>query len=362
MRYLLISNDPAMLYRYRAEVIAELLKENSVTVCVPKGEVDALIGMGCEVVYAEINRRGIDPKADMALYKAYKRIISEVKPDLVLTYSIKPNIYGGYAAKKLGVPYFCHVQGLGSAFQRRFIKGVVSRMYKIALKDAKGVFFENCGNRDVFVSKKIIRQDQAITVNGGAGVPLEAFPFTEITDSDAVNFLFVGRVMKEKGIDELFSAAKRMKAKLGDKVTFTVAGLFVDEYENTVKELTEDGIIEYAGFVKDILPLYKKCHAVVLPSYHEGLANVLIEGAAVGRAIIATDIHGCKEAVIDGESGILVPVSDAESLYFAMISYYNMSIDKKREMGLKGRKFVEENFDRRKVVSFTVSSLKGGLK
>lgn len=362
MRYLLISNDPAMLYRYRAEVIMELLKENSVFVCAPKGDADELINMGCEMVYADIDRRGIDPRADMSLYRTYKKIIAEIKPDIVLTYSIKPNIYGGYAAKKLGVPYFCHVQGLGSAFQRRIIKHIASFMYKIALKDAKGVFFENSGNRDLFVNKKIIRPDQAITVRGGAGVPLESFPFCEMEENDCINFLFVGRIMKEKGVDELFTAAKRMKAELADKVSFTVAGLFVDEYESVVKELTEGGVIDYVGFVKDIAPLYKKCHAVVLPSYHEGLANALIEGAAVGRALIATDINGCKEAAVNEESGFLIPVCDDEALYRAMMRYYDMSIDEKRKMGMAGRRLVENNFDRKDVVSFTVSSLKEGLK
>ncbi len=351
-----------MLYRYRAEVIMELLKENSVFVCAPKGDVDNLTSMGCKMVYADIDRRGMDPRADFALYKAYKRIISEVKPDIVLTYSIKPNIYGGYAAKKLGIPYFCHVQGLGSAFQRKILKTIVSLMYRFALKDAKGVFFENTGNRDLFVNSKIIREDQAITVKGGAGVPLESFPFCELHQNDTVNFLFVGRIMKEKGVDELFDAAKRMKSELADKVSFTIAGNFVDEYKKTVKELSDSGIIEYVGFVRDVAALYRKCHAVVLPSYHEGLANVLIEGAATGRALIATNIHGCKETVINNESGYLVPVRDSESLYTAMMRFYDLSFEEKQKMGMAGRRLVENNFDRKDVVSFTVSSLKEGLK
>lgn len=359
---MIISNNPAMLYRYRAEVLSELIKDNTITVCAPDGDCEPLVKMGCQIIRADVDRRGINPIKDIGLYKTYKRIISEVKPDVVLTYSIKPNIYGGYAAKKLGVPYFCHVQGLGSAFQRPLIKEIASVMYKAALKKTKGVFFENSGNRDVFVNKKIIRPDQAIIVRGGAGVSLDSFPFSEMDESGCVGFLFVGRIMKEKGIDELFAAARRMKAELGDRVSFTVAGGFEDEYGDTIKELSEKGIVEYPGFVNDVASLYKKCHAVVLPSYHEGLANALIEGAATGRALIATDIYGCKETVIDGQSGFIVPKADAEALYSAMMRFYNMSIDEKREMGLKGRKFVEKHFDRRNVVSFTVSSLNGRLK
>ena len=180
VKYLIISNDPAMLYRYRAEVIKELLLENAVTVCVPEVDARSLSDMGCEIVKVNVDRRGINPIKDMTLYKSYKRVIAQAKPDAVITYSIKPNIYGGYASRKLGVPYFAHVQGLGSAFQKKILKNVVSFMYKIALKDARGVFFENSGNRDLFVNKKIIKDCQAITVKGGAGVPLEKFPFTEM--------------------------------------------------------------------------------------------------------------------------------------------------------------------------------------
>lgn len=362
MKYLIISNDPAMLYRYRAEVIKELLLENTVVVCVPDGDIAPFVDMGCEVLKVNVDRRGINPIKDLALYKKYKRIISDIKPDAVLTYSIKPNIYGGYASRKLGVPYFAHVQGLGSAFQRKIIKNIASFMYKVALKNARGVFFENSGNRDLFVSKKIIKDSQAITVKGGAGVVLDAFPFTEMEDCDTVNFLFVGRIMKEKGIDELFSVARKMKDELGSKVSFTVAGGFEEEYANTVSELTNSGVINYVGFVKDVLPLYKKCHAVVLPSYHEGLANVLIEGASVGRALITSDIHGCKETVQDGESGFLVPLADADALYCSMMAFYNMSLDEKRQMGLNGHKYVSEGFNRSDVVKFTVDTLREGLK
>jgi galacturonosyltransferase len=166
--------------------------------------------------------------------------------------------------------------------------------------------------------------------------------------------------MKEKGVDELFYAARRLKNELGDAVSFAVAGGFEESYSEIVKELSDEGVIEYLGFVKDVAALYRDCHAVVLPSYHEGLSNVLIEGAATGRALITTSVHGCLETVTD-ESGILVPPSDADALYFALRSFHGFSYEEKRDMGLSGRAHVEKSFDRADVVTFTLNALRERL-
>ena len=359
LHYLLISNHAEMLLRYRGAVIEALLRENTVTVCVPE-QSEELEKMGCRVVTAPVDRRGIDPVKDMKLYFNYRRILKELSPDAVITYSIKPNVYGGYAAKTLGIPYFAHVQGLGSAFYKPVLKTVAAVMYKIALKRARGVFFENEGDAGYFVKKRIVPLRSVITVKAGAGVPIEDFPLCPLPKGSATRFLFVGRVMKEKGVDELFSAARRLKNELGDAVSFAVAGGFEESYSETVKELSDEGVIEYLGFVKDVAALYRDCHAVVLPSYHEGLSNVLIEGAATGRALITTSVHGCAETVTD-ESGILVPPSDADALHFALRSFHGFSYEEKRDMGLKGRAHVEKSFDRADVVTFTLNALRERL-
>lgn len=365
MHYLLISNHAEMLLRYRGAVIRELLKENRVTVCVPEGNgegVKALEAFGCRVVTAEVDRRGINPVTDLRLYRRYRHILSTVKPDAVITYSIKPNIYGGYAAKRLGIPYFAHVQGLGSAFYKPIIKNVAAIMYRVALKKARGVFFENAGNADFFVDKRIIRRSAVITVRGGAGVTLPDFPLCPLPEDSVTRFLFVGRVMREKGVDELFSAAVRLKEELGASVEFSVAGGFEESYSDKVRELSDKGIINYLGFVDDVAALYRDCHAVVLPSYHEGLSNVLIEGAATGRALITTSVHGCLETVLPDESGILVPRGDAEALLFALRSFVKLPHTEKAAMGLKGREHIEKNFDRAEVVTYTLKELEERLK
>ncbi len=357
MRYLIISNNGGMLVIYRGALIRELLKNASVTACVPHGGEEELRKLGCDIVYADVDRRGINPISDLKLYKQYKKIIKDVNPDAVITYSIKPNIYGGYACRKLGVPYYLHVQGLGSAFYRKGLKTVVSTMYRAAAKKAKAVFFENEGNRDLFVNKKIIKKDQAV-VFSGAGVDLDAFPLTPMPEGDGVKFAFVSRIMKEKGVDELFYAAKKLKNEFGDRFELSIAGIFEDSYEEVVNELHGKGMINYLGFVNDVASLYRSCDAVVLPSYHEGMSNVLLEGAAIGRVLVTTDVYGCREAVVPDESGLVCPVRDCEALYSAMRRVCLMSKSERETMGKRGRAHVEKNFDRNEVVRKTIEVIK----
>ncbi len=353
MRYLLISNNGIMLPIYRGALIKELLKTSSVTACVPSGTGEELIRLGCEVIYADVDRRGMDPRTDIKLYKKYKSIIREVKPDAVITYSIKPNIYGGYACRRLGVPYYIHVQGLGSAFYRRGLKTVASAMYRAAAKKARAVFFENEGDSDILVRLKVIKKEQSV-VFSGAGVDLDAFPLVPMPKGEKRKIAFVGRIMKEKGVDELFYAAERLKNELGDNVEFLIAGSFEGSYEDKVRELHEKGMINYLGFVNDVASIYAECHAVALPSYHEGMSNVLLEGAATGRVLITTDVHGCKEAVVPERSGFLCPVGDGDALYHALREFCFITENEIEEMGRRGRALMKERFDRNDVVRKTI--------
>ncbi len=357
MHYLIISNNGSMLYIYRGALLKELLKTATVTACVPHGGEEELVKLGCNIVYADVDRRGMNPVTDIKLYRTYKKIIKDVSPDAVLTYSIKPNIYGGYACRRLKVPYFLHVQGLGSAFYKRGVKTVATFLYRAAAKRARAVFFENEGNRDVFVGKKIIREAQAAVMNG-AGVDLSAFSLTPMPEGETVKFAFVSRIMKEKGVDELFYAARRLKSELGNKFELYIAGLFEDSYEETVKELHGEGIINYLGFITDVAGLYSSCHAVVLPSYHEGMSNVLLEGAAIGRPLVTSDVYGCRETVVEGESGFLCPVGDREALYEAMKKLCLLSPSEREAMGRRGRAHVENSFDRNEVVKKTLEVMK----
>lgn len=361
MKILIATNHSYMLWRFRKELIERLCLDFEVMLSMPfVGHEDDFQALGVKCVNTEIDRRGINPFNDADLIKRYKRLLDGERPDAVVTYSIKPNIYLGSLCRKRGICYFANVQGLGTAFERPILSTVVSTMYRRSLKKASAVFFENSQNADFFVRKKIIPSSRA-TVLSGAGINLDEYPYVPPTESTTCRFLYLGRIMKEKGVDEFFAAAKLLKTELGDKVSFDLVGFYEDSYRETVEKLIEEKIITFHGFRTDPKPYYAACDAVVMPSWHEGMSNVLLEGAAVGRALITSDIPGCREAVDDGVSGILCPTHDVVSLTDAMRKFANMTPAERTEMGRLGRELVEKHFDRRDVVKQTTTIVKNGI-
>ena len=360
MKFLIVTNHSYMLWQFRRELIVELMKHGEVVISMPfVGHEDDFMKMGCRCINTEIDRRGINPKTDLKLYLTYKNLIKEEKPDMVVTYSIKPNIYAGYACRRLSVPYCVNVQGLGTAFQKKSVASIVTVMYKIAIKNAKTVFFENKVNAAEFISRGIISENR-VTILNGAGVNLDTYKYQKYpSESDGIRFLFVGRIMKEKGVDELFEAAKNLKAKYGEIIRFELVGFFEDEYKEIVDELVAKGIVEFHGFQSDTKPFYKNAHCVILPSYHEGMSNVLLEAAATGRALITSDIPGCREAVDEGVNGYLCKKKNAENLESCIDRFISMNEEQRAKMGMNGRKKIEKEFDKNKVVKNTLDGILG---
>ncbi len=356
MKYLVITNHSYMLWQFRKELISELLKLGEVVISVPFGEhIEDFQALGCRMVNTELDRRGINPVKDLKLYKAYKALLKAEKPDMVITYSIKPNVYGGYACRKLGIPYCVNVQGLGTAFQKAGLAQMVTIMYRTALKKAKTVFFENEGNAKVFVDKNIIDKSK-ITLLDGAGINLQKFSLSEYPQNEKIHFLYLGRIMREKGMDELFAAVRTLKNE-GFDFVLDLVGFFEDEYKEQVESLASDGIAVFHGFQKNPVPFYENSDCVVLPSYHEGMSNVLLESASVGRPIITSDIHGCREAVVPEESGLLCKVKDTASLTDAMRRFCKLDYNVRKAMGARGRKLMEEKFEKSKVVNATLKAI-----
>ena len=290
MKILIATNHSYMFYRFRKELVEALMQEHEVILSTPfVGHEDDLQAMGLRCIETDIDRRSINPFKDMKLLKTYRQMLDELQPDMVVTYSIKPNIYMGTACKAKGIPYVANVQGLGTAFEKLVLSSVVSVMYRSALRKAKTVFFENEENAQFFLNKKIISHRQ-VSVLPGAGINLDEYPCVPMGDDGVCSFLFVGRIMKEKGVDEFFSAARTLKAEFGGEVAFDVVGFYEDAYKEQVDQLVADGIVRFHGFQTDVHPFYEAADCVVLPSYHEGMSNVLLEGAATGRALITSDI------------------------------------------------------------------------
>ncbi len=356
---LIMANNDAGLYKFRKELIKELLTKGCVVyISLPNGSlIPSLEEMGCHFLDTPIDRRGINPVTDAKLLLHYLKLAKEIKPDLVITYTIKPNIYGGLVCRLLRIPYAMNITGLGTAFEKGgWIRQLVVTLYKMGCRSAKKVFFENKENLLLFGRMGIIRRDQAVLLHG-AGVNLEEFPFTPYPAQDEeVHFLFIGRVMKEKGVDEFFEAARMIREK-NSNVVFDIVGPYEDDYETIVEDLQREGIIRYHGYQEDVKPFIAKAHCFVLPSYHEGMANTLLESAAMGRPLITSDIPGCREAVADGINGFLCEAKNSKALYDRLEMFIRLSDEDKAGMGQKSRLRMKRYFDRTQVVEKTVKAL-----
>ena len=361
-KILILTNHSYMLYRFRLELIQELMKSHEVVLSMPfVGHEEDFQALGLRCIETDIDRRGINPATDLRLFHTYQRLLKEEKPDLVITYSIKPNIYGGLACRIAGVPYCANVQGLGTAFQRKGLAQFVTVLYKLALGKARTVFFENRENAEEFCRRGILSAGKE-TVLPGAGINLERYSYVPYPENKAIHFLYLGRIMKEKGMDELFAAMRRLREKFGAGMVLDIVGFFDDEgYKAQVDQLAAEGIAVYHGFQSDPLPYYAAADCVVLPSYHEGMSNVLLEAAATGRPVITSDIPGCREAVEDGKTGLLCKARDCASLYEQMARMAETSPAERQAMGLAAHEKMVQEFDKHLVVEKTMASLfKGG--
>ena len=369
-RILILTNHSYMLWQFRRELIMELLSEHTVYLCMPYvGHEDDFKQFGAKCVQIDLDRRSKNPFKDLKLLTTYRSVIRKIQPDLVITYSIKPNIYGGIACQLGKIPYYANVQGLGTAFQGRRLAYFATIMYRHGLRKAVRVFFENAGNAAEFRERGIVEPDRQIILNG-AGVNLEYFSYSPYPENDCFHFLYLGRIMKEKGIEELFEAAGRLweecasvakehgtAGKESSPFVLDMVGFFEEPYEEQVRELEEKGIIRFHGFQTDPRPFYEKADCIVMPSYHEGMSNVNLEAAAAGRPVITTDIPGCREAVDDGVTGLLCKKEDVDSLYSCMKQMLQMQPSERKDLGRRARQKAEAEFDRRDIVEMTVRTL-----
>ena len=352
-KILIITNHSYMLYRFRKELIQKLLEDSEVVISTPfVGHETDLKELGANCIKTEVDRRSINPFTDLKLLHTYKTILKQEKPDLVITYSIKPNIYAGYLCGKMKIPFCANVQGLGTAFQKALLSNLVTVMYRTAFRKVETVFFENQANAQAFVRRRILPAKKEVVLSG-AGINLEEYRYRQYPNNEKVHFLYLGRIMKEKGMDELFAAVEQLR-KNGCEFVLDLVGFFEDEYKKQVEQLQSEGVVRFYGFQENPKPYYAQTDCVVLPSYHEGMSNVLLEAAASGRAIITTDIPGCREAVDNGKSGMLCKVKSTDSLYKAMKRFTELSREKRELLGKAGREKMEKEFDKKKVVEETV--------
>ena len=355
-RILIVTNHSYMFWQFRKELVEALQREHEVILAMPfVGHEEDFRKMGIECIPVSMNRRGVNPFAEAKLLRDYKRLLQKISPDFVLTYSIKPNIYMGLLCSCKKIPYYANVQGLGTAFQKPVLAGFVTVLYRIAFRKVKYVFFENKENAREFGERNIVSADRQVVLPG-AGINLEKYKMEPYPNHSRVHFLYLGRIMKEKGIEELFYAVRRLKEENEDFV-LDLAGFFEDIYKKQVEELEQLGIAHFYGFQSDPRPFYAEADCVVLPSYHEGMSNVLLEAAATGRPVITSNIPGCRESVENGKSGLLVEAKNKEMLYQAMKKMLHCSREEREKMGKAGREKMKREFRKEAVVERTVRSL-----
>jgi len=354
-RILVLTNSSGGLYDFRGEFVGELCKKYEVYVSMPDDVKEReLAGQGCRIIKTPINRRGINPLEDLKLYRAYGRMMKEIKPKLVVTYTIKPNIYGGFAAGVRKIPYIATITGLGGAFDRTgLLLKLIVGMYRAGLRRAACVFFQNEENRSIFQRMGITAKKTRMVM--GSGVSLEKHGYEPYPAGEETHFLFVGRVMKERGILEYIEAAKRLHS---DKVFFDIMGYCDEDYQALLDTLEKEGVIRQLGFQTQVHEYLAAASAIVVASFHEGMSNALIEGAATGRPVIASDISGCREAFEDGVTGFGFTPGKPEELTLAMEKFLSLSAEERAAMGRRGRQKMEREFDRKLVTAAYVDEVR----
>ena len=351
MKILLFSNSVKGIISFRIEFLQTLVnKGDNVIALLPNDPRTKVIrNVGVDVIDTPIDRRGINPITDIKLWLSYISSIKSIQPDVVLTYTIKPNIYGGIACRLTKTPYLSNITGLGTAIEEGGLVGRLAlRLYKEALKNAHCVFFQNQSNRQNFIKDGITAKKTRLIP--GSGVNLQKHPYEEYPiNNGKIIFLFIGRVMKAKGIDEFLEAAQTIR-RSNPHVEFHILGDCKGDYSAILEDMESKGIIRYHGVQSAVHSFIKHAHATIQPSYHEGMSNVLLETAACGRPVLATNVPGCKETFDEGVSGLGFEAKNAESLIDTISKFIELPYEQKRQMGIAGRRKMEREFDRQIVI------------
>lgn len=363
-RIAIITNHADDIYCFRKELIEKLYDDgNEIIISCPYGEkLDLLNNIKFELDKPIIDRRGINPFEDLKLLIHYIKFIKKFKPDIILAYTIKPNVYASIASRYCKVEYINNITGLGSVLNKgKTLQYMIYKLLKFALKDSKCVFFQNETNMKLILNKNIISGKYQLIP--GSGVNTSRFTLQEYPqDDDIIVFNYIGRILSEKGIDDYIEAAKKIKSKYNN-TEFNIIG-FIEptesHYVEDFKELEKNKIIVYRGEQKDVRPFIQRAHAIIHPSkYGEGMSNVLLENASSGRPIITTDNPGCYETVDNNITGYIYSPGNVDELVEKIEQFINLTNDEKKSMGLKGRKKIEREFNRNIVIQKYMKEIKG---
>ena len=355
MRILVLSNSFVGLHSFRKEVFQRFRDLGwEVYISSPiKGmeeKSDWFKNIGCHIIDTKFDRQGMNPIADIKLMVNYRMIIKQVKADVVLSYTIKPNLYGGLAATLCKVPQIANVTGLGAAVEYPgLLQKFTILLYKVCMRKTHLVFFQNDANRQFCLQYSMVKGKTRLIPGSGVNLSYHTLkPYPQ--ESEKIRFLFISRIRREKGIDEYLAAADAIR-KDYPNTEFHILGGCEGDYEERLRQLTQQGIVIYHGQQSDVRPFIEQSSCIIHPSFYpEGMSNVLLEACAAGRPVITTDRPGCGEIVDNGKTGFIVRQQDADDVIAKVHKFLSLSYDERKTMGLAARQKVEREFDREIVV------------
>ncbi|HSZ25643.1 MAG TPA: glycosyltransferase family 4 protein [Cytophagaceae bacterium] len=368
MRVAIVVNSSWNIYNFRLGIVKDLLSKGIEVIAIaPEDQYSKLLlESGCKYQPVEIENKGSNPFKDLLLIFHFYKIYKKYNPDIILHFTIKPNIYGTLGAHMAGIPVINNVSGLGTVFLHKNITSYIAKkLYKLAFRFPVKVFFQNKDDLQLFVQQKLLLRTKTELLPG-SGVNTQKFsPAVTLKQNSEFTFLMVARLLYDKGIVEYAEATRILKKKMLN-VRFKIVGA-IDETANlgvgmgVVKEWEAEGILEYHAFTDDLIPYYHQADCVVLPSYREGTPRSLLEAGSCGIPMIATNVPGCKEVVIDNINGFLCKVKDAKDLATKMEQILTLTKEEYLRMSYMARKHILENFDENIVIRRYLTAINNAL-
>lgn len=357
MKVAIVLNTSWNIYNFRMGLIRALQSHgHDVVAIAPKDQYTGkLIEAGCAFENVNMDSQGANPVKDFFLTFELYKIYKKVRPDVILHFTIKPNIYGTFAARLLNIPTVNNVCGLGTVFLQKGLISVIAKwMYKLAFRYPDKVLFQNSEDKDLFVNGKMITNDKCDLVPG-SGIDITRFIPAENSKSREFTFLLVSRLIHDKGILEYIEAIKKLKSR-GINAKFQILGAIDEKHKagisaSLIQSWVNENLVDYLGKVDDVREYIANAGCIVLPSYREGTPRTLLEGASMARPIVTTNVAGCNNVVKHNHNGYLCKIKDPSDLADKMEKMVNLSQEKRNDMGLKGRMLVQEHFDEKIVIN-----------
>lgn len=366
MKIAVVLNTSWNIYNFRKGLVLALMeKGNEVITIAPHDRfTDKLIDLGCSHIPVTMDSRGANPLRDFLLVLELYRIYKKVRPDVILHYTIKPNIYGTIAASMLGIPVINNVCGLGTMFLKdNLVSRIAILLYRIAFRFPKKIFFQNNDDRQLFLKRKIVSKKVSDLLPGSGINTNDFLPIKDSGGKGTFRFLLISRLIYDKGILEYIEAIAKLRNQ-GIEAEFQLLGPIDVQHKRGIPEemiqgWVEKNQVEYLGTTEDVKAYISKADCIVLPSYREGTPKTLLEAASMGKPIVATDVPGCNNVVIDGKNGFLCKLRDPEDLADKMKKMILLDPAKRDKMGKESREFVLRNFDESIVINKYIESIKG---